>query len=153
MPFIIADTLESGDYKHIELLNCSMNSGYDVESTVSVKVRVGNNIYKSSDSGNGGFDAFIKSIKKILEPDGFKFPELQDFEIRIPKGGHTNALTECFITWEDEMGRKFKTRGVHANQVFAGVNAAMSMLNMTIIQQNSAKHKSEFFKNRVENNS
>ena len=53
---------------------------------------------------------FIKAIGRILEPDGFEFPELTDFEIRIPKGGHTSALTECFISWDDN-GRRFKTRG------------------------------------------
>ncbi|MEC9079170.1 MAG: alpha-isopropylmalate synthase regulatory domain-containing protein, partial [Pseudomonadota bacterium] len=71
----------------------------------------------------------------------FEFPELIDFEIRIPKGGHTSALTECFITWEDD-GRRFKTRGVHANQVFSGVNAAMRMLNMKMRQQDSPEGES-----------
>ncbi|HJL56843.1 MAG: alpha-isopropylmalate synthase regulatory domain-containing protein [Arenicellales bacterium] len=133
LPFIIADILESGDYRHVELLNCSITSGYEIESTASIRVRVGDQIHKSSDSGNGGFDAFIKAIRKVLEPDSFVFPELTDFEIRIPKGGHTSALTECFISWDDN-GHEFKTRGVHANQVFAGINAALRMLNMKMRQ-------------------
>ena len=137
LPFIIADILESGDYKHVELLNCSINSGYEIESTASVRVRVGEEVHKSSGSGNGGFDAFITAMKKILEPSGFRFPELTDFEIRIPKGGHSNALTECFVTWTDG-GHEFKTRGVHANQVFAGVSAALRMLNM-VMYQNGAE--------------
>jgi D-citramalate synthase len=73
-------------------------------------------------------------MKTILDPDEVQFPELTDFEIRIPKGGSTNALTECFITWNDGK-RTFKTRGVHVNQVFAGVNATVRMLNM-IMQSN-----------------
>ena len=131
LPFIIADILESRDYQHIELLTCAINSGFDIESTASVRVRVGEETHKASGSGNGGFDAFNDAMKKILKPDNIQFPELTDFEIRIPKGGSTNALTECFITWNDG-GRTFKTRGVHANQVFAGVNAMMRMLNMTV---------------------
>ena len=141
LPFIIADILESGDYQHVELLNCSITSGLEIESTASVRVRVGEEIHKSSDSGNGGFDAFIKALRKVLDPGGFEFPELIDFEIRIPKGGHTSALTECFITWEDD-GRRFKTRGVHANQVFSGVNAAMRMLNMKMRQKDSPEGES-----------
>ena len=133
LPFIIADILESGDYRHVELLNCSITSGYEIESTASLRVRIGDQIHKSSNSGNGGFDAFIKAMKQVLEPDGFVLPELTDFEIRIPKGGHTSALTECFISWDDN-GREFKTRGVHANQVFASVNAALCMLNMKMHQ-------------------
>ena len=142
LPFIIADILESGDYQHVELLNCSITSGYEIESTASVRVRVGDMIHKASDSGNGGFDAFIKAMGRILKPDGFEFPALTDFEIRIPKGGHTSALTECFISWDDN-GRRFKTRGVHANQVFAGVNAAMRMLNVKMRDQDGAASESQ----------
>ena len=58
-------------------------------------------------------------------------PELADYEVRIPKGGHTNALTECVITWEDDVKRR-KTRGVHANQVFASILAALRMINIQL---------------------
>ena len=141
LPFIIADILESGDQQHVELLNCSITSGYEVESTASVRVRVGDEIRKASGSGNGGFDAFIRAMDQVLGSTGFVFPELTDFEIRIPKGGHTSALTECFISWDDN-GRRFKTRGVHANQVFAGVNAAMRMLNLKMRDEDSPESES-----------
>jgi D-citramalate synthase len=134
LPFIIADILESEDYKHIELLNCSITSGLELESTVSIRVRLQDEIYKSSGSGNGGFDAFIVAVKKLFKTRDFKFPELIDYQVRIPRGGHTNALTECFITWQD--GEKtLKTRGVNANQVFAGINATLHMLNMKLHQR------------------
>ena len=93
-------------------------------------------------SRNGGFDAFNNAMVKILKPDNIQFPDLTDFEIRIPKGGSTNALTECFITWTDG-ARAFKTRGVHANQVFAGVNAMMRMLNMTVQSKVAGESPSE----------
>ncbi len=134
LPFIIADILESKDYKHIELLNCSITSGLDLESTVSIRIKLQNEVHKASGSGNGGFDAFIVAIKKILDQRDFEFPELVDYQVRIPRGGSTNALTECFITWEDDH-RKIKTRGVHANQVFAGINATLKMLNMKLHQE------------------
>jgi D-citramalate synthase len=92
---------------------------------------VGEEIHKGSGSGNGGFDAFNNAMKRILKPDNVQFPDLADFEIRIPKGGSTNALTEGFITSNDGVWT-FKTPGVHANQVFVGVNATMRMLNMTV---------------------
>ena len=142
LPFIIADILESRDYQHIELLTCAINSGLDIESTASVRVRVGEEVHKASGSGNGGFDAFNNAMKKILNPDDIQFPELTDFEIRIPKGGSTNALTECFITWNDGT-RTFKTRGVHGNQVFAGVNAMIRMLNLTVQSRTADESRSE----------
>ncbi len=138
LPFVIADTLESKNYKHIELLNCSITSGLDLESTVSIRVKLKDKIYKSSGSGNGGFDAFIVAIKSVLESSGieFDFPELVDYQIRIPKTGLSSALTECFITWRDG-NKTIKTRGVSANQVFSGIGATLRMLNMKLHQKRS----------------
>ena len=129
LPFIIADLLERNDYNYVELLNCSINSGLDLESTVSIRVRVNDEIYKTSGSGNGGFDAFISAMKKVLDKDEFVFPELVDFELRIPPGGQTSAFTECIVTWEDGDDH-FTTRGVNANQVLAGIGATIRMINL-----------------------
>jgi D-citramalate synthase len=133
LPFIIADVLESKDYRHIELLSCSVTSGLDLESTVSIRVSLEGELRRSSGSGNGGFDAFIDAVKKVL-PDTISFPELVDYELRIPQGGSTSALTEVLITWQGPE-RTFRTRGVHANQVFAGINATLRMLNVLLHQE------------------
>ena len=129
LPFIIADLLERNDYNYVELLNCSINSGLDLESTVSIRVRINDEIVKASGSGNGGFDAFISAMKKVLNEDTFAFPELVDFELRIPPGGQTSAFTECIVTWEDG-DEQFTTRGVNANQVLAGIGATIRMINL-----------------------
>ncbi|WP_299659133.1 alpha-isopropylmalate synthase regulatory domain-containing protein [uncultured Psychromonas sp.] len=129
LPFIIADLLERNDYNYVELLNCSINSGLDLESTVSIRVRVKDKIYKSSGSGNGGFDAFISAMTKVLDKSAFVFPELMDFELRIPPGGKTSAFTECTVTWADG-DEQFTTRGVNANQVLAGIGATIRMINL-----------------------
>jgi len=129
LPFIIADLLERNDYNYVELLNCSINSGLELESTVSIRVRVNETIYKTSGSGNGGFDAFIGAMKKVLDKEKFIFPELIDYQLRIPPGGKTNALTECSVTWLDN-GEQVTTRGVNANQVLAGIGATIRMINL-----------------------
>ena len=118
LPFIIAEVLESKSYHHIKLLNCSITSGLDLESTVSIRVDVDGDVQQASGAGNGGFDAFIFAINKVMASKNYQLPTLLDYEVRIPKGGHTNALTECVITW-DCGEQEFKTRGVHSNQVFA----------------------------------
>jgi D-citramalate synthase len=41
------------------------------------------------------------------------------------------------ITWRDG-SRTFRTRGVNANQVFAGINATLRMLNMLLHQAEEA---------------
>jgi D-citramalate synthase len=131
LPFIIAEVLESKDYSHVELLACSFNSAMDLESTASIRVRIRDEVHTAAGSGNGGFDAFMKALSKVLKRHGIALPALLDYEVRIPKGGRTDALTECIITWEGETG-EVRTRGVHTNQVFAAIGATLRMLNMQI---------------------
>ena len=121
--------LESKAYQHIVLLDCSINSSMGVESTASIRVEIKGNEYSGTGAGNGGFAAFMDAIEKILQPLNFYLPKLKDFEVHIPRGGNTNALTETIITWETEE-RDMKTRGVDANQVFASIKAAMRMINV-----------------------
>jgi len=131
LPFIIADVLESKSYHHIKLLNCSVTSGLDLESTVSIRVDVDGDILQASGAGNGGFDAFIFAINKVMKSKKYQLPTLLDYEVRIPRGGHTDALTECVITW-DCGDLELKTRGVHSNQVFAGILATLRIINLQL---------------------
>jgi D-citramalate synthase len=137
LPFIIADVLESKNYHHIKLLNCSITSGLDLESTVSIRVDINGEVFQASGSGNGGFDAFIFAINKVLESKQYKLPSLLDYEVRIPKGGNTNALTECVITW-DCGDTETKTRGVHSNQVFAAILAALRIVNLQLHERQAS---------------
>ncbi len=132
LPFIIADALESRDYQHIDLLDCSITSNFHEESTAHIKVDLRGERLEAQGSGNGGFDAFINAIKKILSPRGYQLPDLIDYEIRIAKGGNTNALTECIVNWKGKNNKTIMTRGVHANQVFAGVLATLRLINIQL---------------------
>ncbi len=129
LPFIIADVLESRDYNYTRLLNCYISSGLDVESTASIRVSIDGREYSGSGAGNGGFAAFMDAIGRILKQRKFKMPDLIDYEVHIPRGGNTSALTECIITWSDGE-RELKTRGVDANQVMAAVKATLRMINI-----------------------
>ncbi|TVO75789.1 alpha-isopropylmalate synthase regulatory domain-containing protein [Sedimenticola selenatireducens] len=131
LPFIIAEVLESKDYHHIELINCSITSGLDLESTASIRVMIEGEEIRSAGIGNGGFDAFMNAIGKVLKKYDVVLPRLVDFEVRIPRGGKTNALTEATIAWDVE-GRSYNTRGIHSNQVFAAISATMRMLNILL---------------------
>ena len=128
LPFIIADVLENENYKHISLLDCSITSHLNQPSIAEIKIDIKGDEREAVGSGNGGFDAFMDALNKILIDYDAVLPELADYEVRIPKGGHTSALTECAITWKT--GDKLhKTRGVHVNQVFASISAALRMSN------------------------
>lgn len=139
LPFIIADVLESKSYQHIKLLACAINSGMDLQSTVSLRVDVKGEKHQATGAGSGGFDAFIDAIGKVLARYDYTLPALADYEIRIPKGGHASALTECVITWD--CGNELrKTRGVHVNQVFAGIQAAIKLVNIQLHEMTLAGH-------------
>jgi D-citramalate synthase len=92
-------------------------------------------------SGNGGFDAFIYAMNEVMMPRNYTLPTLVDYEVRIPRGGRTNALTECVITWDCE-GQEIKTRGVHSNQVFAGVLATLRIVNLQLHERESGQDSS-----------
>ncbi|KJS09255.1 MAG: 2-isopropylmalate synthase [Gammaproteobacteria bacterium BRH_c0] len=132
LPFIIADVMESKDYKHIKLLDCTINSQLNESSRVDIKVDLQGQIHSASGEGNGGFDAFINAIQSVLTDKGITLPQLVDYEVKIPKGGNTNALTECIVTWRTAANKKIKTRGVHANQVFAAVLATLRIINIQL---------------------
>ena len=137
LPFIIADVLESKSYQHIKLLACSINSGLDLPSTVSLRVDIKGEKHQATGAGSGGFDAFIDAISKVLKHYDYQLPTLADYEVRIPKGGHTSALTECVITWDCGSELR-KTRGVHVNQVFAGIQATIKLINIQLHEMTSA---------------
>jgi D-citramalate synthase len=134
LPFIIADVMASRDEHFITLKNCYISSGMDVESTASIRVDIEGSEHQSTGSGNGGFAAFITAITRILDKQEFQMPQLVDYEVHIPRGGQTDALTECIITWE-VAGRPLKTRGVDANQVLGAIKATMRMINLVMLNQ------------------
>jgi (R)-citramalate synthase len=131
LPFIIADVLESKDINYINLVDCQISSQWQEPSEVALTVELQGETFSASARGNGGFDAFIHAIDDVLGRNGHKLPELLNYEVRIPKGGHTDALTECIITWSLQ-GREIKTRGVNANQVFAAVLATLRVINLML---------------------
>ncbi|MFK7974988.1 MAG: alpha-isopropylmalate synthase regulatory domain-containing protein [Halioglobus sp.] len=131
LPFIIADVLESKSYHHIKLLNCSITSGLELKSTASIHIQLGDEKIQATGEGNGGFDAFSAAINTAMAAHDYTLPTLLDYEVRIPKGGHADALTECVITWDCD-NQAVKTRGVHSNQVFAAILAALRIINLEL---------------------
>ena len=129
LPFIIADVMESKEYQYVDLKKCDINTGLERGSSVSLNLAINGEEFEGKGIGNGGFDAFMDAVTKILSRTGFVMPLLKDYEVHIPRGGKTDALTECIITWQSQE-QEFKTRGVDSNQVMAAVKATTRMINM-----------------------
>ena len=94
--------------------------------------------YHEVGSGNGGYDAFMSAVNKILKKLNIDSPELVDYQIRIPRGGKTNALTEAIITWQVK-GKRLQTIGIDSDQVLAAVNSTLKLLNLQLLQEDVQK--------------
>jgi D-citramalate synthase len=130
LPFIIADILGSGDTQHISLSDCKINSSLGGDSKVELTVNINGVEHIANGVGNGAYDAFTHALDEILSSHtDVVRPKLIDYQIHIPRGGKTNALTEAAITWELADNRKLITRGVNSNQVFAAIQATLRMIN------------------------
>lgn len=129
LPFIIADVLESNDYEHVSLVRCDLASNMGELATASIGLAIDGKEYSAEGEGNGGFDAFTAALGQVMAELGLVLPELIDYKVHIPRGGHTNALTEASITWQLQGGGKTTTRGMHANQVFAAIEATLRVVN------------------------
>ena len=130
LPFIIADVLgsEQINYK-ILIKNYSLSLSYGLKPSASVQIQIDGNIYQETSSGDGQYDAFMKSLHKIYDKLGKTYPLLTDYQVSIPPGGKTDALVETIITW-DYNGKEFKTKGLDADQTESAIKATEKMLNM-----------------------
>jgi D-citramalate synthase len=130
LPFIITDVLENKDGQRIVLEGCETMSNLNAKAQAKLSITFDGTLISETGTGNGAYDALVDALDKILEANGtVSRPKLIDYQIHIPRGGKTNALTEAAITWELENTRKMTTRGVNANQVFAALQATIKVIN------------------------
>ena len=129
LPFIIADVLESDEYQHVVLKHCDLKSKWNQQAYADIQLEIDDQSYAATGTGNGGFDAFTSAVNSILTKLNMQLPELLDYKVHIPRGGQTSALTEASITWQLDGKMKTTTRGMHANQVFAAIEATLRLLN------------------------
>lgn len=131
LPFIVSDVLKhSAPENRIKLVSYMVSLAYGLKPLASVKVSINGNLYEADSTGDGQYDAFVKSLRKIYkEKLGRTFPLLENYAVTIPPGGRTDALVQTVITWRfgDKM---IRTRGLDADQTEAAIKATIKMLNM-----------------------
>lgn len=131
LPFIVSDVLKhSAPGNRIKLVSYMVSLAYGLKPLASVKVSINGNLYEADSTGDGQYDAFVKSLRKIYkEKLGRTFPLLENYAVTIPPGGRTDALVQTVITWRfgDKM---IRTRGLDADQTEAAIKATIKMLNM-----------------------
>jgi D-citramalate synthase len=130
LPFIIADVLGSEEINYkIFIKNYSLSLSYGLKPFASVQIEIDGNLYQETSSGDGQYDAFMKTVRKIYDKLDKQYPLLTDYEVSIPPGGKTDALVETVITWNFN-GREFKTKGLDADQTESAIKATERMLNI-----------------------
>jgi D-citramalate synthase len=131
LPYIIADVLGRPEQRpvRVESYRVVVDSSGLPEAEVEVSVRGERAAAKAT--GDGGYDAFAKAVRKAVKGFGLEPAKLEDFRVRIPPGGHTEALVETLITWRHEGADEntFSTLGVDSDQMAAAVVATEKMLN------------------------
>ena len=131
LPVIVSDVLKhDAPEDKVKLVSYVVSTAYGLKPGANVKVEINGKEYEASATGDGQYDAFVKSLryiyKKYLDRS---FPVLQNYAVTIPPGGRTDALVQTVITWNDN-GKILRTRGLDADQTEAAIKATFKMLNI-----------------------
>jgi len=136
LPFIISDVLRTPLMDEIKFVDYQIHSSNDKTPCASVTISYKDEIIKSESNGDGGYDAFVKAVRKCMKEFGVNVPALLDYEVHIPPGGKTDALVETTISWEGETV-PLRTIGIDSDQTAAAIEATLKMLNLVVSKQNN----------------
>ena len=132
LPIIISGVLNTPVASRIKVVSYHLVSHSGAPAVATVELSLDGETLTAKSSGDGGFDAFVKAMRKALRGSSIKFPKLLDYELRIPPGGKTDALVEASILWDNPHGKPIRSIGVDSDQVVAGIIATEKMLNQII---------------------
>ncbi len=136
LPYLISDIFETPTNIQFKLSRCSINSTYGLKSFAAVQCVYQAETKEAYSNGDGGYDAFMNALRKILEGFQIPIPQLQDYEVTIPPGGQTDALVQAAITWQIKLKNgdetTITTRGVNPDQNIAAIEATVKMVNRIV---------------------
>ncbi len=136
LPYIVSDVLKhDAPEDKVKLLSYVVSTAYGLKPGANIKVEINGQQYEASATGDGQYDAFVKSLRYIYKKYlGRTFPILANYQVSIPPGGRTDALVQTVITWNNN-GKLIRTRGLDADQTDAAIKATFKMLNIFEEQQ------------------
>ena len=130
--FIVNELQTSSNEKSFRIVDYKIISSNTTKPLARIKVSLLGKNYSSRSQGDGGYDAFVNALGKILKKKKIHFPQLEDYEVRIPAGGKTDALVECKIIWK-KGNRRIETIGVSTDQIDAAIKATEKMINVVLM--------------------
>lgn len=132
LPFIISDIMRTPEAARVRIADFQIISNRSRLPQAHVVLELDGMQVEDSATGDGGYDALIKALRKCLKKFGLSMPKLLDYQVRIPPGGRTDALVETTITWKGADGRNIVTTGVDSDQLVAAAAATEKILNHII---------------------
>ncbi len=133
LPYIIADISGQNLDSPFQIKACTVTSGIGVKPFAKLAVNFKGEDFISEGEGDGGYDAFMNALGKILSKLSIRIPSLYDYEVRIPPGGNTNALVETVITWKNEGDlQPIRTIGIDSDQQVAAIKATEKLLHIIL---------------------
>jgi D-citramalate synthase len=138
LPYIVSDVLKhSSPKQRVKLVSYMVSTSYGLKPIASLKIQINGKEYEADSTGDGQYDAFVKALRKVYKENLDRtFPLLQNYAVTIPPGGHTDALVQTVITWNDGE-KQWRTRGLDADQTEAAIQATIKMLNMIEDENNN----------------
>jgi D-citramalate synthase len=134
--FIIADVLKTPAHQLVRIEAWDVAVASDAVPEASVTLAFRKRQVTAKAKGEGGYDAFMKALKKAAKSFRIAVPALEDFRVRIPPGGRTGALVETVIVWRGRGDPEpFTTLGVDSDQMAAAVIATEKMLNEIVARR------------------
>jgi len=140
LPYIIADVLKRPEQRPVRIEFYCVEVGSDVLPRAEVQVSLRGEKASAKATGDGGYDAFMRALRKAVRSFGLELPKLADYRVRIPPGGRTGALVQTVITWhgDPETDGTFTSLGVDSDQLAAAVLATEKMMNALVARSNSS---------------
>ncbi|TPG40737.1 alpha-isopropylmalate synthase regulatory domain-containing protein [Flavobacterium pectinovorum] len=131
LPYIISDVLNSHTYQDkITIESYILVHSKGTRPSTTLSLNLDGEIIEEHAQGDGQFDAFMNALTKIYKSKKMTLPKLIDYAVRIPPGSSSDALCETIITWINDNGKEFKTRGLDSDQTVAAIIATQKMLNV-----------------------
>ncbi|MDR0932924.1 MAG: hypothetical protein LBM70_07905 [Victivallales bacterium] len=131
LPFIIAGVLSSPLESRLKIVDYEINTRSNRTPKARVTVEMDKVKAEATSPGDGGYDAFMRALRKCMKTFQLTLPKLLDYEVRIPPGGKTDALVEATITWALP-GKNIATTGIDSDQIVAAISATEKMLNLLL---------------------
>ncbi len=131
LPYIVSAVMRTPLESRVKVIDFEITTRCNGSPKAKIIMEFDGERITASSSGDGGYDAFSKALRKCMRHFDLEMPRLLDYQVTIPPGGKTDALVETTITWGFN-GKTFVTNGVDSDQVVAAVNATEKMLNAVL---------------------